>query len=260
MFSIEEEEEKTDWRAMFFDRAVNVYGNRAGTIIIFPHKKQYPISVKLHFECTNNTVDYEACILGLKAASELKIRKIYVYGDSILIIYQVKGEWQTKKEKLRPYQEYLSKLAKEFEEIEFTRIGREMNHFADVLATLAAMATNELRHKVQLVHIDIRNYPAHCCSIKGEICHNPFLGSFKLHSLFLKKKKTKTMPFWMALFSFVHTHAEVGKKKILNISPLFSLSVLLSSLAQKHKPHPIPLPPLMQAMTNHPTLWAPWQW
>jgi hypothetical protein len=89
---------------------------------------------------------------------------------------------------LRPYQEYLSKLAKEFEEIEFTRIGREMNHFADVLATLAAMATNELRHKVQLVHIDIRNYPAHCCSIKGEICHNPFLGSFKLHSLFLKKK------------------------------------------------------------------------
>jgi ribonuclease HI len=92
VLSIEEEEEKTDWRAMFFDRAVNVYGNRAGTIIIFPHKKQYPISVKLHFECTNNTVDYEACILGLKAASELKIRKIYVYGDSILIIYQVKGE------------------------------------------------------------------------------------------------------------------------------------------------------------------------
>jgi hypothetical protein len=36
----------------------------------------------------------------------------------MLIIYQVKGEWQTKEEKLRPYQEYMSKLIKEFQEIE----------------------------------------------------------------------------------------------------------------------------------------------
>ena len=43
----------------------------------------------------------------------------------------------------------------------------------------------------------------------------------------------------MALFSFFHAHAEAGKKKILNLFPLFSLSVLLSSLAQKHKPRPI---------------------
>jgi ribonuclease HI len=46
----------------------------------------------LHFECTNNTTEYEACILGLEAALELKVRKIDVYGDSMLIICQVKGE------------------------------------------------------------------------------------------------------------------------------------------------------------------------
>jgi len=43
-------------------------------------------------------VEYEACILGLEAALELKIKKIDVYGDSMLIICQVKGEWQTKGE------------------------------------------------------------------------------------------------------------------------------------------------------------------
>jgi ribonuclease HI len=37
-------------------------------------------------------VEYEACILGLEAALELKIKKIDVYGDSMLIICQVKGE------------------------------------------------------------------------------------------------------------------------------------------------------------------------
>jgi ribonuclease HI len=55
-------------------------------------------------------------------ALELNIRKIDMYGDSILIIYQMKGKWQNKDEKLRPYQEYLSKLVREFEEIKFTHL------------------------------------------------------------------------------------------------------------------------------------------
>jgi ribonuclease HI len=84
----------------------------------------------------------------LKAALKLNIRKIDVYGDSMLIIFQVKGKWQTKDEKLRPYQEYLSKLAREFEEIKFTHLGREGNHFADALVTLASMARINFGHKV----------------------------------------------------------------------------------------------------------------
>jgi hypothetical protein len=93
---IEEEEEKTDWWTMFFDGAVNVYGNGVGAMIISHDQKLYPVSVKLHFEFTNNTVEYEAYILSLEAALEMKIRKVDVYGDSMLIICQVKGEWQTK--------------------------------------------------------------------------------------------------------------------------------------------------------------------
>jgi len=84
----------------------------------------------------------------LEAALELKIEKIDVYGDSMLIICQVKGEWQTKEEKLRPYREYLSTLSEEFKEIRFTHLGREGNHFADALATLAAMAMIDLGRKV----------------------------------------------------------------------------------------------------------------
>ena len=89
---MEEEEEKMNWWTMFFDRVVNVYGNGAGAVIISLDQKQYPVLVKLHFECTNNTTEYEACILSLEAALELKVRKIDVYGDSMLIICQVKGE------------------------------------------------------------------------------------------------------------------------------------------------------------------------
>jgi hypothetical protein len=84
VFSVEKK--KLDWWTMYFDDAVNVCGNGAGAVIISPDKKQYPISVKLQFKCTNNTVEYEACILGLEDALELNIRKIDVYGDSMLII------------------------------------------------------------------------------------------------------------------------------------------------------------------------------
>jgi hypothetical protein len=87
-----EEEEKTDRWTMFFYGAMNIYGNGANTVIISPNKKQYLISVKLYFECTNNTTEYKACILDLEAALELKIRKIDVYSDLMLIIYQIKGE------------------------------------------------------------------------------------------------------------------------------------------------------------------------
>jgi hypothetical protein len=52
---------------------------------------------------------------------------IDVYGDSILITCQVKGKGQTKDEKLGPYQEYLSKLTREFKgnKVHSSRKGRK---------------------------------------------------------------------------------------------------------------------------------------
>jgi ribonuclease HI len=71
---------------------INVYRNGVGAVIISHDKKQYLDLVKLQFECANNIAEYETCILGLKSALELKIRKIDVYDNSMLIIYQVKVE------------------------------------------------------------------------------------------------------------------------------------------------------------------------
>jgi ribonuclease HI len=77
---------------MYFDGAINVHSNGARAVIISPNKKQYPVSIKLHFKFTNNTTKYETCILGFETALELKIKKLDVYGDSMLIICQVIGE------------------------------------------------------------------------------------------------------------------------------------------------------------------------
>ena len=84
--------ETSEWWTLYFDGAVNVSRNGVGVVIISIDGKQYPFSVRLKFECTNNTVEYEACIMGLDAALELKVKKLEVFGDSMLIICQEKGE------------------------------------------------------------------------------------------------------------------------------------------------------------------------
>jgi len=68
----------------------------------------------------------------------------------------------------------MSKLEKEFDVIKFTHIGRDKNQFADVLATLTFMAKIDYGNKVQPISIEVRNYLAHYCSIKGEMDKNPW--------------------------------------------------------------------------------------
>ena len=48
---------------------------------------------KLEFITTNNTAEYEAFLLGLKAAKDLGIEQISVYGDSELVVQQVKNNY-----------------------------------------------------------------------------------------------------------------------------------------------------------------------
>ena len=54
--------------------------------------------------------EYEACIFGLKAAIDLGIKSLVVFGDSALVISQVKGEWDTKHPNLIPYKEHVLAL------------------------------------------------------------------------------------------------------------------------------------------------------
>ncbi|KAH9314540.1 hypothetical protein KI387_023167, partial [Taxus chinensis] len=49
-------------------------------------QEEFVFSFKLNFECTNNIVEYEALLLGLRIAWKYGIKDIIVKGDSKLII------------------------------------------------------------------------------------------------------------------------------------------------------------------------------
>ncbi|XP_057997802.1 uncharacterized protein LOC131176787 [Hevea brasiliensis] len=169
----EEMGEQSDVWQMYFDGAVNLSGSGIGSVLVSPDGKHFPIAVKLKFECTNNVAEYEACVSGLQAAIEMKIKKLEVYGDSALIIYQVKGEWQTRDPKLIPYQKYLIELIKKFDEITFTHLSRDKNQFANALATLAVMAQIEEGKGVHILLIKARYNPTYCLMIEEEVDGKP---------------------------------------------------------------------------------------
>ncbi|KAK5837124.1 hypothetical protein PVK06_012934 [Gossypium arboreum] len=87
----EDPQEGHPWK-LNFDGASNAVGNRIGAVLVSPDGDYYPFTSKLDFDCTNNMAEYEACIMGIRAAIECKIKALEVYGDSALVIYQLKGE------------------------------------------------------------------------------------------------------------------------------------------------------------------------
>ena len=47
------------WK-MYFDGAVNEYGNGIRVLLISPEGSHIPLAIKLNFEATNNMAEYEA--------------------------------------------------------------------------------------------------------------------------------------------------------------------------------------------------------
>jgi len=108
MFLFEEKESASEdkW-TMMFDGPSNALGHGIRAILISLDKQYIPITTRLCFDCTNNVAKYEACTMGIQAAIKSKIKVLKVYGDSALIIHQLKEEWETRDVKLIPYQAYV---------------------------------------------------------------------------------------------------------------------------------------------------------
>ena len=73
-------EQGSRW-TLVFDGASNALGNGISAVIISPEGFHTPFTSRLCFNCTNNMVEYEACIMGLKAAIDLGIKSLRVFGD-----------------------------------------------------------------------------------------------------------------------------------------------------------------------------------
>ncbi|KAF1891119.1 hypothetical protein Lal_00001258 [Lupinus albus] len=161
----QEEPAKEDVWTLVFDGASNALGHGIGVVLVSPEANFIPITARLCFDCTNNIAEYEACAMGLQTSLERKVKILEVYGDSALVIHQLKEEWETRDGKSVPYKEYIQRIVDQFEKIDFFHIPREDNRLADALATLSSMF--HISGKDQpFIQIESKDQPIHCCTIE----------------------------------------------------------------------------------------------
>ena len=71
---------------MYFDGSIMASGSGVGVVFISPDGSRLRYAIHLHFLASNNTTEYEALINGLRIAIELGTMRLYIRGDSELVI------------------------------------------------------------------------------------------------------------------------------------------------------------------------------
>jgi ribonuclease HI len=147
------------WK-MYFDGAYSKDGVGAGIVFISPSKEVITLSFKLEFEVTNNIAEYEALILGLRAARDMKIEGLTVFGDVELIVQQVKNIYQTKHVRLRAYRNEVWDLVDNFfSTFNISYIPRSANSIVDSLVVSASNFKVPLPSKIKY-DVEIKYRPA----------------------------------------------------------------------------------------------------
>jgi ribonuclease HI len=108
---------------MYFDGSLMKTGAGGGLLFISPLRKHVRYVIRLHFPASNNVVEYEALVNGLRIAVELGVRRLNARGDSQLVIDQVMKNSQCRDRKMEAYCDEVRRLEDKFH-------GLELNHVA----------------------------------------------------------------------------------------------------------------------------------
>ncbi|KAH9299884.1 hypothetical protein KI387_044107 [Taxus chinensis] len=123
-------------------------------MLISPQGVRYYSAFRFQFACSNNTAEYEALVQGMHWAIKKKIKNLQVFGDSELIVNQVKGQHATKNYLLRCYKNRVWDLMEYFEGFGIKSIPRKENQVADRLAAVGAAfdIVESIQQDKQIIH------------------------------------------------------------------------------------------------------------
>ncbi|XP_075080141.1 uncharacterized protein LOC142165502 [Nicotiana tabacum] len=126
---------------MYFDGAAYRRGAGAGVVFITSQGKVLPYSFMLMQLWSNSVAEYQALIIGLEMARDMKRLQLHVFGDSQLVINSLLGSYEVKKPELCPYHNYAKKLMGWVDDVIIKHMPRKEKNKADDLAVLASPLT-----------------------------------------------------------------------------------------------------------------------
>src|SRR6187401_2535755 len=90
------------------------------------------------FPCTNNAVEYEALLHGLRMAKEMNLSRVKCFGDSDLVAQQVSGKWDLRDPLMAAYRREVEAVAGYFKGYQVDHIDRRRNEAVDALSRLGS--------------------------------------------------------------------------------------------------------------------------
>ena len=105
-------------------------------------------AIHFQFKASNNEAEYEALLAGLDIARKLGAENLKIHCDSLLIVNQVKGEYQAKEENMAAYLEETKLRLEAISWYEIVQVPRGSNAEADALARMASGCDSEELGKV----------------------------------------------------------------------------------------------------------------
>lgn len=86
---------------------------------------------------TNNEAEYQAALLGLELARELRAEQVEIFSDSEVVVRQMSGTSRVNSPRLKVLHRQACRVVADFAEVRFVYISREENKLADALAAEA---------------------------------------------------------------------------------------------------------------------------
>src|SRR4051812_7139334 len=90
------------WQMHFYGSKM-MTGLGVGIILTSPKGDKLRYMLQIHFAASNNVVEYEVLVHGIKLAKEIGIRRILFYGDSDLVVQKCTGTWDAKDANMASY-------------------------------------------------------------------------------------------------------------------------------------------------------------
>ena len=84
--------------------------------------------------CTNNYAEYKGLQHGISLAIEKDIKRLDIFGDSLLIINQMNRKWECRHKGLKLIFDDVNVMLRSFDSITFHHVPRGKNTIADSLA------------------------------------------------------------------------------------------------------------------------------
>jgi ribonuclease HI len=122
---------------LYFDGSVCSKGQGAWCVVVSTSGVYIDLSIRLEFTCTNNQVEYESLLHGLEFLRDLGARDIDMFGDSNLIVQQIKGVSQCLDGVLNSYWDKCLDIIKLFDTFSIKHIPWEENSRVNQLAQQA---------------------------------------------------------------------------------------------------------------------------